>query len=138
MSEQQNVEIVRRGYDAFSRGDIDALVALFDDQIEWISPGPPDLPTAGHRQGKAQVREFFATIASLLDFKRFEPTTFVAQGDRVVVLGEDEVTVKATGNPVSATWAHAFTLKNGKITHFHEYIDTAALVGELRAAQVHT
>ena len=137
MSEQQNVDIVRRGYDAFGRGDIDALLDLFDDQIQWISAGPSDLPTAGRRTGKQQVRDFFTTVDSLLEFRRFEPKHFIAQGDRVIVLGEDDVTVRATGKPLSDSWAHAFTLKNGKVTHFQEFIDTAALVGELRAAQVH-
>lgn len=135
MGEQENVAIVRAGYEAFGRGDIDALLDTMDNNIEWTSPGPSDLATAGKRQGQQQVRQFFATVNELYDFQKFEANTFVADGDTVVVLGDDTITVKATGKTVSESWAHVFTIKNGKIVRFQEYIDTAAIVTELRAAQ---
>jgi ketosteroid isomerase-like protein len=138
MNEQQNVETVRRGYDAFGRGDLEGLLSLFDENIEWVSPGPPDLPTAGTRRGRQQVAEFFAMVNALFEFQRFEPQTFVAQGDRVVVLGSDTARVKATGKVLDSDWAHSFTLRDGKVVAFKEFIDTAALVAELRTAQAHT
>jgi ketosteroid isomerase-like protein len=40
MSEQErNIEHVKKGYEAFSGGDIDTLMALLDDNIEWVHPG---------------------------------------------------------------------------------------------------
>lgn len=138
MAQQDNVTIVRRGYEAFSRGDIDTLVSLLDERVEWTSPGPKDLPTAGKRTGRDEVKQFLRAVDELLEFQEFEPQTFIAEGDRVVVLGVDTATVKGTGASISDSWAHAFTVKNGKITHFQEYIDTAALVAELRAAQART
>jgi uncharacterized protein len=138
MGEQQNVEIVKQGYDAFGRGDIETLLGVFDPQIEWISPGPADLPTAGSRRGLQQVREFFRAVDEVFEIQRFEPKTFVAQGDLVVVLGEDSSRVKATGKVLNGAWAHAFTLKDGKILRFQEYIDTAEVVAELRTVQTRT
>ena len=138
MTTQQNVEIVRRGYEAFGRGDLDTLLSLFDEQIEWRTPGPADLPTAGHRRGRDQVREFFGTLNQMFEMQRFEPRTFVAEGDRVVVLGEDTARVKSTGKVIDQQWAHAFTLSNGKVTAFDEYLDTSAVVTELRLAQTAT
>ena len=135
MTEQQNLEIVGRGYEAFARGDMEALFTLFDDDIEWISPGPPELPTAGMRRGKQQVAEFFQAIDDVFEIQRFEPDAFVADGDRVVVLGSDTSRVKATGKVLDAEWAHVFTIRDGKIVAFKEYIDTAAVVAELQAAQ---
>lgn len=135
MSEQQNLEIVRRGYEAFGRGDIEALLGLFDDQIEWVSPGPPELPTSGTRRGRQQVAAFFKSVDELFDIQRFEPKTFIAEGDRVVVLGEDTSRIKATGKVLDSQWAHAFTLRGSKIVAFQEYIDTAPVVAELRGAQ---
>ena len=133
MGDQQNLEIVRRGYDAFQRGDLDALVALFDENIEWRTPGPSDLPTAGQRRGIQAVREFFQTLSTMVEIQRFEPKTFVAQGDRVVVLGENTARIKATGKVLDDEWAHVFVLKNGKVASFQEYLDTAATVAELRS-----
>jgi hypothetical protein len=138
MSEQQNLDVVRRGYEAFGRGDVDTLLSLFDENIEWRSPGPPELPTAGTRRGREQAGQFFAALNQVLEMQRFEPRTFLADGDRVVVLGDDTARVKATGKILDTVWAHAFTLRNGKVVEFQEYFDTAALVAELRSAQAAT
>ncbi|MGH9176085.1 MAG: nuclear transport factor 2 family protein [Vicinamibacterales bacterium] len=137
MANQENVEIVRRGYDAFGRGDIEGLVSLLDSDIEWVSPGPSDLPTAGRRHGHQQVTQFFASVNELYDFQSFEPQTFIAEDDMVVVLGQDTVVAKSTGNTFSEAWAHVFTVKDGKIVRFQEYIDTAAAVAQLRSAEAH-
>lgn len=134
MSEQQNIEIVRRGYEAFGHGDMNTLLGLFDEQIEWISPGPADLPTAGRRTGRQQTAEFFTVLNDTFEIQRFEPREFIAQGDRVVVTGIDTSRVKATGKVIEGEWAHIFTLKDGKVVRFQEYQDTAEAVVELRAA----
>ena len=136
MSQQQNLEIVRQGYEAFGRGDIDTLLSLLDENIEWVSPGPPELPTAGTRRGRQQVAEYFKTLNEVFEIQRFEPKTFISDGDRVVVLGDDTSRINATGKIIDSDWAHVFTLAGGKVVSLHEYIDTAAVVLELRAAQV--
>ena len=138
MSEQQNVEIVRRGYEAFGRGDIDALLNLLDENVEWTTPGPSDLPTAGQRRGREQVRQFFGALMETFEIQQFVPQTFVAQGDHVIVLGSDTATVKASGKDVAESWAHAFVVRNGTIVAFQEYLDTAASVAELHAAAART
>ena len=131
---QQNIGVVQRGYEAFGRGDLDTLLSLLDADVEWKTPGASDLPTAGTRRGVGQVREFFGTVSELFDFELFEPRTFIADGDRVVVLGVDRLKVKGTGNTVSEEWCHVFTLRNEKIVAFQEFLDTAAIAAELKAA----
>ena len=135
MSEQQNVELVKKGYDAFGRGDIDGLLALFDEQIEWTTPGPLDLPSAGRRHGHREVADFFGVLNDLFEFQRFEPKTFVAQGDVVVVLGEDTVRIKAARSVHDFEWAHVFQVRNGKVATFREYGDVTPVVLALRAAR---
>jgi ketosteroid isomerase-like protein len=134
MSEHQNIETLRRGYELFGRGDIEGLLGLFDPNIEWVSPGPAELPTSGHRRGHQQVREFFNAVNETFDIQKFEPTEFIAQGDRVVVLGQETASIRATGKTITETWAHAFRLRDGKVVSFTEYLDTSATVAELRAA----
>lgn len=130
----KNVDIVRRGYEAFGRGDMDALLSLFDENIDWITPGPPDLPTAGHRRGRLEVAGFFKALNDAFEIQRFEPKEFIEQGDRVVVLGEETVRVRSTGRAVEFIWAHVFEVRDGKVVSFHEYGDTEPAVAELRAA----
>ena len=132
MSEQQNIEMIRRGYELFGRGDIDGLLGMFAANIDWTSPGPPDLMTAGQRRGHAQVREFFRAVHDLYDMQSFEPMDFIAKGDRVVVLGRDTAKVRASGKTISEMWAHVFTIRDGKVVAFVEYLDTSAVVAELR------
>ncbi|HJU42254.1 MAG TPA: nuclear transport factor 2 family protein [Vicinamibacterales bacterium] len=131
---QQNIALVQSSYAAFGRGDIDGVLATFDRNIEWKTPGPEDLPTAGVRRGHAEVREFFGTLTELFDFELFEPHTFLADGDRVVVLGKDTVKVKASGKSISEDWCHVMTIRDGKVVAFQEFLDTAALAAELKTA----
>jgi uncharacterized protein len=138
MNEQQNIEIVKRGYEAFGRGDVNGLVALCTENVEWASSGPSDMPTAGIRRGREQVAQFFNAVDQVFEIQRFEPKHFIAQRDRVVVLGGDTAKVKATGKVLTEEWAHAFTIRDGKIAAFREYIDTAEVVAELRAAPART
>lgn len=131
---QQNIGLVQSSYAAFGRGDLDALLATLDPDVEWTTPGGAEVPFAGARRGPAQVRQFFVTLTELLDFELFEPQTFLADGDRVVVLGVDRVKVKATGKSISEPFCHVMTVRNGKIVAFQEYIDTAAIAAEFKTA----
>jgi len=135
MTEQQNLDVVRRGYEAFGSGDIPGLLRLLHHDVSWVTPGPADLPTAGIRNGHEAVREFFASLMSIGDILRFEPRDFIARGDKVIVIGDDTTRVKATGNSVEFRWVHIFELRDGKVASFDERGDVSALVAELRAAQ---
>ena len=134
MSEQQNLEIVRSAYAAFGRGDLEGLLALLDPQVSWRTPGPPDLPTAGLRRGIAEVREFFGILLNTFDLQEFRPSDFLAQGDKVVILGTSREGPKGTGRLVDFRWVHVFTIRNGKIVEFEEPADVSALVDEYRRA----
>jgi uncharacterized protein len=134
VTEEQNIEIVRRGYEAFKRGDVVALVSVMDPGVEWITPGPPELPTAGRRRGHLGVIEFVKALRALVELDRFEPKEFIARGDRVIVIGDSTSLVRSTGRILEFEWAHAFTLKNGRVVSFHEYSDMVAIANEVRAA----
>ena len=135
MSEASNVDIVKRAYEAFGRGDLDALLDLLEDGIEWVTPGPPELQSAGRRRGKQEVAGFFQTLSDMYTFERFEPRQFISQGDRVVVLGDERVRIKATGSPFDFEWVHVFEFRNGKVARFREYGDMTPIVAGFRAAQ---
>ena len=137
VQEQHNLDVVRKGYEAFGRNDIAALLALLDEHVSWVTPGPADLPTAGARRGHAAVAEFFQSLTSVGEILRFEPKEFIAQGDRVIVLGDDTTRVNATGKKVDNRWTHSFTVRNSKVVAFEEYGDVSALVAEIRSAQAH-
>jgi ketosteroid isomerase-like protein len=94
--------------------------------VETGNRSGPQVPIAGERTGKASVGEFFTIVAKNIDFERFEPREFVAQGDKVVALGH--YTGKTPfGKRFDSDFVMVFTLRNGKVSHFQEFSDSAAL-----------
>ena len=73
------------------------------------------------------MADFFQKISEMFEISFLETREFVAQGDRVLVVGFDRGRVKATNRAVEGHWVMAFTVRNGKVTNVREYIDTLAL-----------
>jgi uncharacterized protein len=134
MSEQENVAIVQQAYNNFKSGNIQALLDLCADDIEWTLPEIENVPFAGTRKTRAGVGEFFALVGANQDVLQFEPRETIAQRDKVVSLGHYEWRVKSTGRQFSGDFAHVFTIRDGKIVAFHEYTDTATAAAAYRKA----
>ncbi len=135
MNPQENVKIVQQAYEDFKNGNIPALLESMADNVEWELPELEGVPIAGKRQGRDRVADFFATLSETQEVLNFEPTEFVAQGEKVVVLGDYTWRVKATGGQITSDWAHVFTVRNGRIERFQEYTDTAAIAAAYRQQQ---
>ena len=57
---EDNKEVIQRGYEAFASGDIETVMSLFDDDIEWVQPG--DSTVSGAFHGKTEVMEHLGAI----------------------------------------------------------------------------
>lgn len=130
MSESRNVQIVKDAYAAFLRGDVAAILALVDDRVEWqaVKGAEGVAPHAGLRIGKAQVGQFFQQVGSTIEFTRFEPREFIADGDQVAVIGDYEGALKTNGTKMKSDWVMVFTIRDGKVVRFREWTDSAQLV----------
>ena len=128
------MDVVREAYETVGRGDIPALLDLLTDDVEWNLQGPPAIPFAGTRRGREGVAEFFSLLRETVEFQRFEPREFVAQGDTVVVLGFERNLIKPTGRTFEQEWAHVYTLRNGKVAKHRALEDTAAYVDAFDAS----
>ena len=126
MGVQENVQVVKNGYAAFNRRDIPGLLTLLTDDIEWHHPGT-GTPLAGTYRGHNGVAEFFQKLARDFDILDFQPREFVAEGDRVLVVGWERAKVKATNRTIDLDWVMSFTVRNGKVAKFREYTDTQAI-----------
>jgi uncharacterized protein len=121
-----NVQIVRDCYHAFQRGDSESMFAIFAPDIEWESVGRrEDFPTLGPRRGIAQVREFFRLVAENLEFHAFTPSELHGVGNIVFVMGRYDMTIRRTGRRAASDFLHVFWVRNGKVTRFREFTDTA-------------
>jgi ketosteroid isomerase-like protein len=128
MSEADNTKVVQDAYAAFGRGDVQSILDRLDDGIVWqgVYGAGSNVPMAGEKQGKPAVAEFFKLVATHVNFTRFEPKEFVAAGDKVVTLGH--YTAKTSANKeFDSDFAMVFTMRNGKVTKFQEFLNTAAL-----------
>src|SRR2546422_1519665 len=123
---EQNRTVVQQAYSNFKEGNIEGLLNLMANDVTWTLPEMEGVPFAGKRTGRPSVGEFFATVGASQDVVRFEPREFVAEGDKVVALGSYEWRVKATSREFAGDFAHAWTIRDGKVVSFHEYTDTAA------------
>lgn len=132
MSLQENVQTVKDFFAAIGQGDKQALLALCAEDIEWIIPGE-DWPLAGTHRGHAGLADVLQKAAETMETSFPEPPEFVAQGDRIMVLGVATGRVKATNKAFEDHWVFAIIVRDGKLTNIREYIDTQALA---RASQM--
>jgi len=86
MSTQENVQVVKDFFAAMGRGDKQALSALSAEDIEWIIPGE-DWPLAGTHRGHAGLADVLQKANETVETSYPEPPEFIAQGDRVLVVG---------------------------------------------------
>lgn len=125
--EQDNLQLVRRLYEAFGRGEIPTVLGLLAPDVEWRVTGPPQVSYAGARRGRQQVVEFFQALAATVEIQQFEPQEFIAQGEQVVVIGRERMRIVATGRIAENAWIMVFTIRGGLVAAFREYDDTAAV-----------
>ena len=127
MSAEENKRIVRSIFEAFGRGDVPGVLEQVAADVTWKAPGPSAVPYFGDRRGHAGATEFFVQLGTHVDFEQFEPGAFIAEGDRVVVLGRERGRVKGTGKTFDNEWALVFTFDGGQVTGFQCYENTAAI-----------
>jgi uncharacterized protein len=111
----QNIETTKKGYDAFSAGDLEAALDVFDDAVEWTING--DSMIGGTYRGKSEITGLLMRMAE--KSAKVVTKRFLADGDDVVVL--TEVTVGAD----TSQEADLFTFSNGKVIRAFSYGDTA-------------
>ena len=131
MSIEENVQIVKDFFAALGGANKQDLLALVAEDIEWIIPGE-DWPLAGTHRGRAGLAAVLQKASEEVETTYPAPPEFVAQGDRVLVVGVATGKIKATNKPFKDDWAFDITVRDRKVTKIREYIDTQALA---RAAQ---
>ena len=126
MNTEENIQIVQNFFGALGRGDKQGLLALSAEDIEWIIPGE-GWPLAGTHRGHARLADLLQKASDTLETSYPKPPEFVAQGDRVMVVGFATGKIKATNKTFEDHWVFDITVRNGKLAKIREYIDTQAL-----------
>src|ERR1700677_1592868 len=116
--ETQNIAVVRRGYEAFGKGDIETLKALFTADANWHAPRAGVLP--GNYLGAPAILGYFGQLAQETEGSiRVEPLTMAASGDHVFVL--NRVTGTRKGKTLDAQGVLLFTVASGVVTEVIDF-----------------
>ena len=132
MEAEKNIRQIQELYGVFGRGDIPGLIERLDPNIVWENPGPTHIPYFGTHRGRQSVlKNIFEFLGTNFEVRMFQPTHFLAEGDKVVVLIHMEAVLRPTGKKVVQDVAHVWTLQDGRPTHFHDFQDNSAVAAAI-------
>ena len=120
-----NVALVEQAYDAFGRGDVEAVLGLLSDNIEWSeAENSPFWPGRAFHGPQEIVQEVFARLgAETTDF-RISVSRILGCGETVLVEGRYSGTWNANGTSFDLQMAHIWDFENGKAVRWQQYTDT--------------
>jgi ketosteroid isomerase-like protein len=126
MQEEENIDLVKKVYSAFGKGDIDTIIDSLADQLVWRFDAPSVIPYAGEYDTPNRVKEgFFGSLASTQKGYALKTDEFIAQNDKVIMVGSYGATVNDTGKRFDLPLVHVWTIQNGKVKRFVNFTDTA-------------
>jgi ketosteroid isomerase-like protein len=131
-SEADNVATLREGYRRWHEsrgGSVDHWVSICDENVRFgsIAQGPPGAAYLTSYSGRAAMGQYFEGLSRDWEMIEYVVDDFVAQGDRVVMLGRCTFRFRSNGKVVSTPKADSWRFANGKVVEFFEYFDTAQL-----------
>ena len=116
---QENVEVARRSYGAWNRGDLDTFLQTFDPDVELHLPeGGLNI---GTRRGRQAIRKLLEGFLEVWDDLRVEPERFFEKGDQIVVFVRIRGRGKGSGVEVETYPAHLATVRAGKVVRLVIY-----------------
>lgn len=121
----KSVDVVKGIYEAFGRGDVGAVLGAFEATIEWreadnflYAEGNPYIGPQAVAQG------VFQRIVTDAEGFNLAVENVIDGGDAIVAQGRYRGTMRKTGTPVDAQFAHVWHVRDGKVVRFQQYTDT--------------
>lgn len=120
-----NVETVKQMYADFGNGNIPGILNVLAEDISWNDAGYPDLPFGSINRKKKEVPEFFKTLSESVNYTKFEPREFVAEGNNVIAIGYHEGTTKPANTKFGHDWVMVWKFDNsGMVKYVKTFVDT--------------
>jgi ketosteroid isomerase-like protein len=118
---RENVEIVRRSYDAFRRGDIDTALAPMGEA--FVIEDPTRIDTKSEYVGREGFMEWLGEWLSAFEDWQFEVDRVLDRGTQVLVLGRDWGRGKGSGVLVEEHFGHLWSFRDGEPTRMLYFND---------------
>jgi ketosteroid isomerase-like protein len=123
---QESVNVVRSMYEAFASGDIPAIIAALDPQVEWREAENFIYADKNPYVGPNAVLEgVFMRIGNEWEGFAVSPEAVLDAGETAIGYGYYSGTYKKNSERIRAQFAHFFTFRGGRVVKFQQYTDTA-------------
>jgi uncharacterized protein len=122
---EENVEVVRGAYEDFNGGNVEGVLARYDEDIEWVEPGGGNAPSGTFRGRDSVGQDVFGSVPQNFEEFSAEPEDFRDEGDTVVVTGRFKGKSKS-GADLDASFEHVNELRDGKVVRFENKVDSDA------------
>jgi uncharacterized protein len=130
---QENIQVVKTFYDGVSRGDVATVLRLMDTKVEWNEAEHFLYADRSPYIGPdAVLNGVFMRLMTEWEGFKAVPEQFIGMGDTVAVTGRYHGTYRETGKSIHAQMVHVFTVKDGKLTRFQQYTDTAQFLDAVK------
>ena len=124
-----NVESVQRIYEAFGAGEVDTILSLLADDVDFSSESESRIAPWHGQRSRAEVPAFFQAIAETIDVTDFTVQSLAANDTDVMAVIRFGFTVRSTGKSGTMNLHHWFSFRDGKVVLYRGSEDTA-LVAE--------
>jgi ketosteroid isomerase-like protein len=126
MGADENIKTIQGVYEAFGRGDVQAVLDAVTDDVDWAAEATSTgAPWYGVRHGKEGVASFFESFGSAMEIQEFDPYAFASNDTEVHTVVHCRATSRATGKTITHDLHHFFRFENGKIAFYRGSEDTA-------------
>jgi len=122
--EEENIQIVQKLYEAFGKRDINAIIEMLSNEVEWGEPSNPFNPAGGTRYGHEGFLEWLNIGRQAEDILILEPRKMLTDNDSVAVIGYMKCLAIPTGKIYESDFVHFIIIKDKKIVKFQEFFDT--------------
>jgi ketosteroid isomerase-like protein len=122
---EESIAVVRGLFEAFNRGDVDAVLAAFDEDCRLYEPPEmPDTPTEGYR-GHDGIRAWMSNLRETGGIE-FEPTEFTTNGEVILADLIGSGRGQASGAPIEWRTAVVTEMRDGRVLRLRAFLDRAA------------
>jgi uncharacterized protein len=112
---QENVEIVRRMYDAIARRDAEGVFALYDPEVEWDISRLPNVMGRGVYRGHEGIRRWSHEWYEAWETVGEDIEELIDAGEQVISVVTARGRGRASGVEIEAHYASVWTIREGKV-----------------------
>jgi ketosteroid isomerase-like protein len=112
---------MRRGYEAFNRGDVDAMLELIDPDVAMFET--PESPERVEQHSHQGVIDYLKSVREVFEVWRLEPISFTENGDKLLVELHQHARGKGSGLEIDGRIFHVWTIRDDKGTRIEAYTD---------------